>query len=110
MLLAVAKNLMLSELASVGTHVALLNESGVEISGGTYARQPITWGTASGGAINATNQPVFDVPAGVTVGSIAVFSAVTAGTKYSESSVVNETYAGDGTYTVTSLEINLNQA
>ena len=110
MLLVSAKNLMLTELATVASHVGLLNEAGVEISGGTYARQSITWGGASAGAINATNQPVFDVPAGVTVGSIAIFSAVTAGTKYSESDVTNETYAGDGTYTVTSLEINLNQA
>ena len=110
MILDVGKNLMLDELASVATHVALLDGSGVEISGGDYARQTISFGSASNGAINATNQPVFDVPAGATVARIALFSALTGGTKYTESNVTQETYAGDGTYTVTSLEINLNQA
>ena len=110
MLLVAGKNPMLTHLSTLATHIALLNGSGVEISGGDYVRQSVTWGTASNGSISITNQPVFDVPAGSTVAQIAFYSASTGGTKYSESSVTSETYAGDGTYTVTSASINLNQA
>lgn len=49
-----AKNLMLTELATVATKLALLNASSTELTGGTpaYARQNATWGTAASGARN----------------------------------------------------------
>jgi hypothetical protein len=36
------------------THIGLVNSSGVEISGGGYARQAVTWTTASDGIIRPT--------------------------------------------------------
>lgn len=38
-----------------------------EISGGSYARQSITWSAASGAAKDSSNQPAFSVPGGATV-------------------------------------------
>lgn len=106
-----AKNLMLTQLASVATKVALLNASLVEISGGTpaYARKTITWGTAAAGAItmNGTD-PVFDIPSGATVAYVRLLN--TAGdTQYGDYAVTNETYGGQGTYTITDFTINLNK-
>ena len=71
-----AKNLMLTQLAGVAgfmsLHTGYPATGGNEIAGGSpaYARKPITWGAAANGAIAATNQPVFDVPSGVTVAAV----------------------------------------
>lgn len=105
-----AKNLMLTELASVAVKIALLNASSVEISGGSpaYARKDVTWGTAASGAISMTNDPVFDIPAASTVAYVRLYD--TAGTsQYGDFAVTNESYAGQGTYTLTGFDINLNK-
>lgn len=107
-----SKNLMLTEWKGAALYVGLLNDSDVEISGGSpaYARKAVTWGTAASGAISASNVPiVFDVPAGAVVSKIAYYSAVTGGTQYGIYDTVNETYGGQGTYSVTSLSVNLNK-
>jgi len=57
-------------------HLAMLNLSGTEIAGGTYARQPI-------------GAEVFNIPAGNTVGFSAIYDALTVGTQ--------QAYAGIGT-------------
>lgn len=95
--------------ASLVTHVGLAN-GGVEITGGTYARQSITWGTAVDGNISATNEPTFDVPGGdTTVSQVQFFSGSDgAATLYGTTSVTAETFAGDGTYTLSSATINHN--
>ena len=105
-----AKNAMLTSLAGVAVKLALLNGSSVELSGGSpaYARKDATWGTASGGAISMTNDPVFDVPAGSTVAYVRVYN--TAGTvQYGDFPITNETYGGQGTYTLTAFDLNLNK-
>lgn len=106
-----AKNAMLTELSSLITHVGLTTDADAEISGGSpaYARKAITWGTPSGGSMSASNQPAFDIPAGATVGKVKFYSDVTGGTLYGEYDVTNETYGGQGTYTVTSATIDLNK-
>lgn len=109
------KNLMLTELGSILTHMSLHTAypptSGNELTGGApaYKRQPITWGSASLGKISITNQPTFDVPAGKTIASVAYTTALTAGTIHADYDVVDEVYAGQGTYTVTSSSIDLNK-
>lgn len=35
-----------------------------ELSGGGYARQPVTWGTPAGGIVTASADPEFSIPAG----------------------------------------------
>ena len=104
-----AKNLMLTEFASSATHMALFDETQTEITGGTYARQALTWGTASSGAISITNQPSFDIPASTTVGDVRFFSALTGGTEYGIYDTVDETFSNAGTYTITSATVDLNK-
>jgi hypothetical protein len=48
-----------------------------EVSGGSYARQTITWGSASAGVV--TGSATFSIPAGVTVTFSATCSSNVAG-------------------------------
>lgn len=108
-----AKNAMLNEFGTLAVYVSLHTASpatsGNEISGGSpaYARKAINWGTASGGSMTASNQPVFDVPAGKTVAAVGFWSAATGGTLYGDDDVTSETFANQGTYTLTSVTLSL---
>lgn len=67
-----SKNLMLDALAAVvdriSAHTDAPGSTGAnEVTGGTYARQAITWDAASGGAINLAAGVSFNVPAATTV-------------------------------------------
>lgn len=80
------------------THVGLVDDSGTELTGGSYARLAVTWGAASAGKIAPTGDLTFDVPASVTVGGWRGYSASTSGTDYGGSDLTHETYAGAGQY------------
>lgn len=83
------------------THIGLVNESGTEISGGSYARKPVTWTAASGdGLIRPNANLVFDIPAGVTVGGWRGYSALSGGTNYGGQDLTQEAFANAGTYTL----------
>lgn len=70
-----------------------------EVSGGTYARATgLTFGAASSGKRSCVTQPVMNVPAGTTVAWVGLWNSSTFVGKYD---VTNETFAADGTYTVT---------
>lgn len=108
-----AKNLMLDALAAaaiyVSLHTADPGATGTsEATGGSpaYARKSITWGAAATGSVAASNQPVFDVPAG-TYTHVGFWSAVTAGTFYGSGDITDETFAGQGTYTITAATISI---
>jgi hypothetical protein len=111
---ATAKNVMLDALAAVATRVALhtgdpggANSAANEVTGGSYARQPITWNAASGGSLDNNANPVFDVPAGTTVSWISLWN--TAGTvRYLKKDVTDEVFGSAGTYTVTDADLDLN--
>lgn len=79
-------------------YIGLVNATGTEISGGSYARKAVTWGSASGGTIRPTADLTFDIPSGVTVGGWRGFSALTAGTNYGGASLTNESFASAGQY------------
>ena len=114
------KNLMLDALRGVNPsvglayaslHTASPGESGTsEVTGGSpaYARKAITMAAASGGQIAASNQPVFDVPGGTTVTHVGFWSAVSGGTFLGYADVTDESFAGQGTYTLTSSTLDLN--
>jgi hypothetical protein len=114
------KNLMLDALkgtnptvaiAYASLHTAAPGESGTsEVTGGSpaYARKSVTFGTPSNGQMAATNQPVFDVPGGTTVTHVGFWSAVSGGTFLGWSDVTDESFAGQGTYTLTSATLDLN--
>lgn len=82
----------------------------IEISGGSpaYARKAVTWAAAVGGSKDETASPVFDVPGGVTVDWMGLYSALTAGTLIAIDDLTAETYAGQGTYTLSDTDIDLN--
>ena len=108
------KHVMLDALAGVAIyaslHTALPNSSGSnEVSGGSpaYARKSITWNAASGGNLDNNANPVFDVPAGTTITHFGLWSASSAGTFYGSGDITDETFGGQGTYTLSDADIPL---
>lgn len=109
-----ALNFMLDALAVEIDFVSLHTDavgsgSGGEVTGGSpaYARQGCVWGPAGSGNIDLTGTEVFDIPAGTTVRRLGFFTALTAGTYYGDAELVDEVYAGQGTYTLTDADISL---
>jgi hypothetical protein len=94
----------------VSLHTADPGSGGAnEVSGGSpaYARKGITWNAASGGNIDSSNTPVFDVPAGTTITHAGFWSAASGGTFYGSSPLtVPETFGGQGTYTMDDADIS----
>ena len=80
------------------SHIGLIDETGTEISGGSYARQAITWTTASGGTIRPNADLVFEVPAGETIAGWRGYSALTGGTDYGGEDLTNEAFTNPGQY------------
>lgn len=82
----------------------------VELTGGspTYARKAIAFNAASYGTMDdSTNGAVIDVPASNKVSALGLWSASTAGTLQAFDEVTEETFAGQGTYTATDVDIDL---
>lgn len=105
-----AKNKMLDALGVtvVSLHSANPGSTGAnELSGGSpaYARKSITQATAAAGATAASTQPVFDVPAGSTVAFVGYWSGAT---YLGYDDVTSETFAAQGTYTLTGSTLDLN--
>lgn len=109
-----AKNLMLDELrsqiATASLHSADPGTTGTnELSGGSpaYARKAVAFNAASGGVIGQTaTDPVFDVPASSTVAYVGYWSATP--TFLGSDAVTSETFAAQGTYTLTDSQLDLN--
>lgn len=109
------KNAMLNALGALAVfaslHSADPGDSGTsEIAGGSpaYARKAITWNAAGSGSMDDSNVPVFDVPAATTVSWVGLWSLVTGGTFYGAANVTDEVFGGQGTYTLTDMDIDLN--
>ena len=83
--------------ASLVTHFGLVDETGTELTGGTYARIANT-PTATTGTWRPSTDLTFEVPAGVTVGGWRAYSALTAGTNYGGEDLTQEAYAAAGQY------------
>lgn len=94
---------LIAELATFGAtlvvYVGLVDETGTELTGGSYARQACT-ATATGGNIRLAVDETFSVPAG-TVAGWRAWSASTAGVDYGGDPVTAEVYAAPGQYTLT---------
>lgn len=107
-----AKNAMLDELATLAVKASLHTADPTtvgdnEVTGGSYAKQSLTWNAAASGALDSSNQPQFDVPSGTTITHYGLWD--NAGTTfYGGDALENqETFTGDGTYTLTDLDISL---
>jgi len=86
--------------ASLISHIGLIDELGTELTGGdpAYARQAVTWTSASDGTIRPNADLTFDVPADTTVAGWRGYSALTEGTNYGGKALTNETFASQGEY------------
>lgn len=91
--------------ASLATHIALFNASGVELSGGGYARLPVTW-TGAGNVKSPSANLVFTTEAGDEVAEWRGFSALSGGTDYGGALVTTRNYSNPGTYTLLAASTN----
>lgn len=95
------RNAWLGDLSTVTVGLFLGDPlaSGVEVSGGSYARQSVTFAAAANGSMDHSNQPQFDVPAGADFDYVGYFMG---GSCIASDGVTEETYGSAGTYTLTS--------
>lgn len=72
-----------------------------EISGGSYARIAVTWGTAAAGSMANTNTITINVPTTTTVAYFGLWTALTGGT-YEVGGALSssQTFNTAGTYTI----------
>ena len=106
-LITATKNAMLDSLTITHASLHTANPGDIgsfEVTGGTYARQSISMAAAANGIRSCINQPVFQVPAGVTVGFIGLWNNTTF---LGCADPVDETFGNAGTYTVNSLSISV---
>jgi len=105
-------NAQVGGLTSVVTHVSLHTaepdaSGSSEVTGGTYTREAITWGSASAGTATSSGDIVFDVPTGVTITHLGYWSASSAGTFYGSRALdTSQTFSSAGTYTLASGNIS----
>lgn len=79
---AAGRNAKLTSGKAGFTHVGLCTDlAGTEVTGGSYARQAITFGAASAGTCSNTGALVIPVPAGVTPMVACLYDALTAGNR-----------------------------
>ena len=90
------------------THIGLVNASGTELSGGSYARKPVTWGAESSGSWHPSADLTFDIPAGGVVAGWRGYSALTAGTNYGGADLTQETFGSAGQYVLQAASTAIN--
>jgi hypothetical protein len=93
-------NLLGNYARTIITHIGLANNAGTEIASGSYARQAVTWTTASNGTIAPTTNLVFNLTAGDQVGQWIGYTASTGGTSYGGATLSSVTFGNNGTYTL----------
>ena len=111
----VGKNAMLNALAALAVKASLHSAdpgalgASNELTGGNpaYARKTVAWIAADAGNINLDGTAVFDVPAAGVVLYVGFWNS--AGSAYYGCALVTqETFAAQGTYTLTDADLNLN--
>lgn len=79
------RNALLASGKAGFTHVGLCTDlAGTEVAGGSYARQPVTWGTPASGITSNTGAVSIPVPAGTTPMVVCLYDALTAGNRLSD--------------------------
>jgi hypothetical protein len=95
---------MLNDLDGLATHASLHTaDPGTtgadEVTGGSYARQAITWAAASAGSKTLTATVVMQIPPGTTITHAGTWSAISAGTFRGGGALpAPEAYPTGGTY------------
>lgn len=90
------------------THIGLVDAGGTEITGGGYARQPVTWNNTTSGVARPTADLVFNVASGAVVAGWRAFTALTAGTNHGGGTLTQVTFGNAGTYTLTAASTSIN--
>jgi len=76
-----------------------------EVTGGSpaYTRESISWASAASGSVSSDTNIVFDVPGSTTITHLGYWSASATGTFYGSRALdTSQTYATQGTYTISS--------
>jgi hypothetical protein len=98
------KNNLATKYGQDAAYVALFTTApsggtaGTEVSGGTYARVAAGWSAPSSGVI--TGSVTINVPTGVTINGVGLYTAATGGTYVDGVTVTSQNFASAGTYTV----------
>lgn len=111
---ATGKAVALDAIAAAITYLSLHTDTigggtSNEVTGGTpaYARKGVTWDPSGGGSVDLATQPVFDVPV-ATIRRVGLFGHATNATPYyGDAEIVDQTFAAQGTYTVTAGAIEI---
>ena len=82
------------------THIGLVDDTGTELSGGSYARQAVTWAAPASNMVRPSADLTFNVPAGATVAGWHGYSDATGGTDYDGEDLTAEPYSAAGQYTL----------
>lgn len=90
--------------ASIVTHIALFNGAS-EVTGGGYARRPVTW-TGSGSIRNPSANLLFDGPASTAITEWRGFSALTGGTDYGGATMTGTGFDSGGVFTLLAASTN----
>ena len=104
------KNTMLDALGvtHVSAHTAAPGETGLnEVSGGSYARQSITFTAAAAAAKDSSNTPAVPIPAATTVTHIGYWDALTVGNFLGFDDITDETFGAAGTLTLSDVDLTL---
>lgn len=108
-----AKHEMLNHLAGLAVRASLHSadpgaNGANELAGGApaYARKAIDWNAAAAGSLDNNANPVFDVPAGAQVRYFGLWS-LDGNTFYGGDPCSPEDFTGQGTYTLTDVDITL---
>lgn len=105
------KNTMLDALGitHISAHTAAPGETGInEVTGGTYARQSLTFSAAAAGTKDSSNVPAIPIPAATTVTHLGYWDALTVGNFLGFTDIADETFTNAGTLTVSDVDIDLN--
>lgn len=104
---AAGRNALATAYGNLATHGAIYTTvpgatAGTEPTG-VYARKPLTWGTPNdnGTLSTITATATFDVPSGANVQGVGVHTALTAGSYVDGATVTSQSFASQGTLTVT---------
>jgi len=106
------KNKMLNALGvtHVSLHTAAPTDAGLnEVTGGTYARQPINFAAAANGILDDDGLTAdINVPALTTVAFIGYWDALTGGSFLGYEDSLDETYTNAGTMKIVDSKLDLN--
>lgn len=102
------KNVALDAIGTTYGYMALFTDAGTtEVTGGSYARQAITWGAASGGAKNISANCVFTGMPTATVTHAGIYTLASGGTRGALDDVTSRSVVAGDTFTITGFTITL---